>query len=253
MNELAVVIYALASLLSVAAAVLAWAAKLWWGKEFAAAKDEIIKAKDAQIEHLDREIKSLRDLTPMKIREYFLSVREQLEEYNNLLQSQLKDANEEIARRDDEISNLKQEGTQKVTEIVKLEQERKQIADAATKLEQQLATMRQKYESEEVITIRMPRFDPGLLENINISTMGLDKALSRQMSSNIADISKSLSSFYATSGSVIIGSDGFINGSSSRATSVKLHGVPTHNDKGKDAAKENDDKKETEKRDDASA
>ena len=65
-------IYPVAALLSAIAAVLAWAAKLWWGKEYGAAKDEIIKAKEAQIDTLNREIQNLRELTPMKIREYFL-------------------------------------------------------------------------------------------------------------------------------------------------------------------------------------
>jgi len=44
---------------SALAAVLAWAAKLWWSKEYAAAKDEIISAKEAQIELLKNEIETL--------------------------------------------------------------------------------------------------------------------------------------------------------------------------------------------------
>ena len=71
--------------LSALAAVLAWAAKLWWGKEQAAAKEELIKAKDAHIALLEREVKSLQGFTPMKIREYFLIVKSQLEEYTEQL------------------------------------------------------------------------------------------------------------------------------------------------------------------------
>jgi predicted nucleic acid-binding Zn-ribbon protein len=99
-------VYAISALASALAAVLAWAAKLWWAKEYSAAKDEIIKAKDAQIETLKNEIQNLRELTPMKIREYFLSVKEQLEEYNDKLQGELKTAYEEIEKKDSEISQL---------------------------------------------------------------------------------------------------------------------------------------------------
>ncbi len=60
------------SLFSAIAAVLAWAAKLRWSKEYAAAKDEVIKAKEAQIELLKNEIQALRELSPVKIREYFV-------------------------------------------------------------------------------------------------------------------------------------------------------------------------------------
>jgi hypothetical protein len=57
-------IYAIAALASSLAAVLAWAAKLWWAKEFAAAKDETIHAKEAQIELLKLEVQNLPELTP---------------------------------------------------------------------------------------------------------------------------------------------------------------------------------------------
>ena len=124
-------IYAISALASALAAVLAWAAKLWWAKEYRAAKDETIKAKeaqiaslkasidgiqvlssetakakDAQIETLKNEIQNLRELTPMKIREYFLSVKGQLEEYNDKLQEELKTAYEEIEKMDSEIRDL---------------------------------------------------------------------------------------------------------------------------------------------------
>jgi hypothetical protein len=38
-------LYLVASLASAVAAVLAWAAKLWWSKEYAEAKNEIINSK----------------------------------------------------------------------------------------------------------------------------------------------------------------------------------------------------------------
>lgn len=124
-------IYAVTVLASSLAAVLAWASKLWWAKEYTAAKDETIKAKeaqiaslkaaleqvqalagetakakDAQIESLKNEVQNLRELSPVKLREYFLSVKEQLEEYNDKLQGELKTAQEAIEKKDSEIRQL---------------------------------------------------------------------------------------------------------------------------------------------------
>ncbi len=42
----------------------------------------------------------------MKLREYFLSVKEQLEEYHDKLQEELKAAREDIEKKDSEISRL---------------------------------------------------------------------------------------------------------------------------------------------------
>lgn len=74
--------------LSAGASVLAWLAKLRWGQEYAAAKDETIKAKQAQIEALELSLRELKELSPMRIREYSISVKEQLEEYNETLKAE---------------------------------------------------------------------------------------------------------------------------------------------------------------------
>lgn len=81
---------------SLLVATLAWVAKIRWSKEFISAKDEILKSKDEQIKILEREIASLREMTPMKLREYFLSVKQQLEEYNAALQLRLQELEEEL-------------------------------------------------------------------------------------------------------------------------------------------------------------
>jgi response regulator RpfG family c-di-GMP phosphodiesterase len=95
------------SLLSAIAAVLAWAAKLRWSKEYAAAKDEVIKAKEAQIEFLKNEIETLRELSPIKIREYFVSVKTQLEEYIDLQKSQIRDAETALSQKDAQLAQLR--------------------------------------------------------------------------------------------------------------------------------------------------
>jgi predicted RNase H-like nuclease (RuvC/YqgF family) len=139
-------LYVISALASAIAAALAWAAKLWWGREFSRAKDEIIRAREAQIEVLNRELQQLREMTPMKIREYFLSVREQLEEYNEALNGQLVEARKEIDEKSRQISVLQSEGQQKAADIARLEGERNRIQQASAELQGRLTAMRERYE-----------------------------------------------------------------------------------------------------------
>lgn len=154
------VISAISALFSALAAVLAWIAKIKWAKEFSEAKDEtirakeaqiqikeaqlqtvlmtkdqIIQAKDAQIETLDKELKLLQELSPMKLREYNIAVRSQLEEYNDLVCQKLEDAKTEIANKNSEIESLKVEGSKNLEVISKLTKEKEKISSLAEGLE----------------------------------------------------------------------------------------------------------------------
>ena len=89
-------LYLLGVVLSTLAAVLAWLAKLKWSKEFSdaknaalQAKDAALEAKDAHLHALEMQLDSLRQLDSPKIREYFLSTKAHLEEYNDTLKMQL--------------------------------------------------------------------------------------------------------------------------------------------------------------------
>ena len=124
----------LISFFSVFAAVLAWLAKIRWSQEYSQAKDEIIRAKEAQIELLKDEIVGLKDLTPMKIREYFLSTKLQLEEFNDKLLQQLKDANQEIEKLNTRINLMQEEGALHSEQIDKLITERDKIEKTANDL-----------------------------------------------------------------------------------------------------------------------
>jgi len=127
------IIYALAALGSVVGTVLAWYAKLRWSEEFASAKNETIRAKDAQIEALRTQLENLRELSPMKLREYFRSVKEQLEEQVDYTNALLKQAKMEVEENDQRIVQLNTQGQHQSQELVRLESEKsvltKQIAD----------------------------------------------------------------------------------------------------------------------------
>jgi len=185
-------IYVITALASALAAVLAWAAKLWWAKEYSAAKDETLKAKeaqiaslkaalesfqalfgetakakDAQIEALKNEIQNLRELTPMKLREYFLSVKEQLEEYNDILQGELKNAQEEIEKKDSEIRHLLESnqgvlpgGPEQVDDIraAKVEAWWRSLTATKEQLQTKADSLKQKLQKEEEVRQSMEKF-----------------------------------------------------------------------------------------------
>lgn len=210
-------VYLFSSLASVIAAILAWIAKIRWSDEYSKAKDETIKAKDAllaikeaqiqtvimnkdeiikakeeQIKGLEREVQSLNELTPMKIREYFLSVRQQIEEYNDFLKNQLNDASKEIEKKSEEIEKLKSEGTQKTEAIMKLEEDRQEIAQAAASLETQIDTLRKKYESDDVVLMRMPRIDVSAITEMDAIYKQLSEFLTKDISVNYDNVFKSI-------------------------------------------------------------
>ncbi len=70
-----------AALLSGIAACLAWIAKIRWAKEFS-------RAKDAQIDAIKSELEFARSLTPARIREQLIAMRQTLEEQVEFLQAE---------------------------------------------------------------------------------------------------------------------------------------------------------------------
>lgn len=111
------------SFLSSLAAVLAWVSKLKWSKEYLSVKNEIIKTKDAQIALLQTELSHQKELSPVKLREYFTSVKAQLEEYNESLQSELEQAQAMIIEKELALSNAIDKGEAKEEAIKLLKQE----------------------------------------------------------------------------------------------------------------------------------
>lgn len=104
--DVTTIISLVTALFSSIVAILAWVAKIRWSKEFSDAKDEIIRAKESQIASLENEVRFLHELSPMKIREYFLSVRSQLEEIIDDKEVQLRKFKDELKIKETELSQL---------------------------------------------------------------------------------------------------------------------------------------------------
>jgi len=80
------------SVISTTAVALAWVAKLRWSNEYTAAKEEVLKAKEAQIKSLENEINNLRELTSPKLLEYFTAVKSHLEGFLEEKEKELREA-----------------------------------------------------------------------------------------------------------------------------------------------------------------
>lgn len=99
------------TILSLLGGILAWVAKIRWSKEYSIAKDETIKAKEAQMQAIERELQFYKELTPMKFKEYLSSSREVYEDQINGLENELKTAHEKIQdlQKGDEKEKIKSE------------------------------------------------------------------------------------------------------------------------------------------------
>ncbi len=135
-------LYRIITLLSVIAAILAWIAKLRWAKEYIATKDETIKAKEAQIEVLKTQIEGLKELTPPKVREYYINASKMLEEYIEKLKNQIREAQTDIEEKNIQIAKLQAEGDRQSEMLKKLEYERALIEVKAKELEAAMTRIR---------------------------------------------------------------------------------------------------------------
>ena len=150
-------LYAIGALASGVAACLAWIAKLKWSKEFAEAKDEIIKAKEAQIQVLQSQLEGLRELSPMKIKEYVDSSQELLERYIDQLKEQLQVARVGIQSKEDEIHRLQGAGATQAQQIQDLRLQKAALEETTRTLASNVASL------EKDVDSRMFSIDPDLI------------------------------------------------------------------------------------------
>ena len=156
MTDWTSIILIIFALLNALSAVLAWIAKLRWSHEYAAAKDETIKAKEAQLETLRLQLQELKDLTPMKVREYYLSTKEQLEEYIEKLKSESKDSQTKIAVLQSQIDVQAKASLPSTQDIKKLEAEIGELTDRETKLNSYIDQLKEIADEFPFISIMHP-------------------------------------------------------------------------------------------------
>jgi chromosome segregation ATPase len=160
------------TVISLLAAVLAWLAKLRWSKEYSQAKDEIIRSKDAQIELLKQQIQNLMELNPVKLKEYFNTVKEQLEKYNDLLKEQLEVAKKEIEQKQQAINELLSKKEENEETVFKLNKEKEKLENNVKNLEDELIDIQSEIMNNEIKVDQIPDIDSqrfrGLISTSNL-------------------------------------------------------------------------------------
>ena len=91
--EILLVLTALANAVS---AIIAWIAKIVWSKEYREAKDEIIRAKEAEIRTLKEHIITLEKLNPITLKQWYENGLEIARTYVSQVDDQMKEAQKKI-------------------------------------------------------------------------------------------------------------------------------------------------------------
>jgi hypothetical protein len=126
--------------------------------------ESIIKAKDAQIDVLQSQRANLRELSPMKLKEYVEASKDLLEKYIDQLKNQLKDANASIDAKEVEIQALQGKGFTQQAEILRLKDEKAKLETTTSTLASQV----KEFERDEQV-------NPNLLESIKSSSNALSE------------------------------------------------------------------------------
>jgi hypothetical protein len=104
--------------LNVILAIVAWSAKLWWSKEYKAAKE-------AQIKLLEAQVKQLQDLTPMKLQDYVKASTDMLTKYNNQLEDERRKVQEDLEKSRTQLKEALEKGGLADARISELEEQTK--------------------------------------------------------------------------------------------------------------------------------
>ena len=180
---------------SIAAAILAWVAKLRWSNEFAAAKDEtanalraqlaakdeIIKAMQAQLSAKDErnqvkediiqsynvEIARLNNLLSPTVEEYYERLKSRLEKANGELKRELQESTDALDLKERQLEQL-QSGNEANQKIEELESGRTALLERVKELEAQIAT-----ETRSIQHLGQVFEDPVLFSEIKQQTIGV--------------------------------------------------------------------------------
>lgn len=134
MDTFAQAVYAIASLASAGAGVLAWVAKIRWSEEFRTAKEAELKAKDQQIQ-------LYRDMSSKELIEDFKSVREALEKALEESKERLRNSQREAEAFQSKIRALKKSNASTVQQYKNLLEQYQALS------EQQAESAKRDYQS----------------------------------------------------------------------------------------------------------
>ncbi len=118
----------LITILSLIGGILAWVAKIRWSSEYSKAKDETIKAKEAQIDLLNATIQKYKDFSPDVVYRLFEVTQKASDAFISLSDQELKAAQEQIEKMEIEGQAREQQLTLSTSEISTLKMERDNLS-----------------------------------------------------------------------------------------------------------------------------
>jgi chromosome segregation ATPase len=136
-----VVLALVAAIVSAISSLIAASATRKWGPEFERAKNEIIRAKEAQIISLQKTLEIQRELSPSVLREAYKRMREHLEDYVHFLEGELQKARERTQEMESKLSSLERDTSDKAKEVAGLESERGELTNRLASLESKIRVL----------------------------------------------------------------------------------------------------------------
>jgi chromosome segregation ATPase len=158
-------LYAIITGLSIISTILAWIAKIRWSKEYALAKDEIIKSKEAEITSVKEQLKikdelikvkesqieHLNSLNPPKLKEYYDSIKSGLEAYNDTLKEELEKSKINFSNTIEKLNKLEPENQTNKLLIETLSSEKDELRQKIDMLSKQIEMQNQTLEATKKI------------------------------------------------------------------------------------------------------
>jgi hypothetical protein len=167
----------LTALASAGAAGLLWVVRSRLLRQAQALDAERLLAKDAQIEALTREAEALRDLTPIKIREYLVETHAQLRDYCKAIEDGYRTARKEIEHCNAEITRRQEQGEWRAEGIDQLVARREGLIELTRAMKPELRELQHQCEFPEDFTIRIARLYPGSIQALTEACLTLSRQL----------------------------------------------------------------------------
>ena len=158
----------LAALASALAAGLVWALR-----DASPARKDLLAAKDQELEAVKRERDALRELTPLKIREFLLTARRQLKDYCDLLDQTYDRARRDLAQCDAELARRQGEGSWNAAEAKALILQREQLTLATQAMKGGLRGLQQQCEYPDNLILKFPAVNAATLERLTAQCVKL--------------------------------------------------------------------------------
>jgi hypothetical protein len=172
-----VLLQLLAVVATLAAAGLLWNTRARMEARLRALEVDRDAARDGERAALVREAEALRDLAPLKIREYLVETHAQLKRYCRTVEAAYRDARREIERCNAEITRLQERGEWRANEIDALVARREALLAVTRAMQPDLGELQHQCEFPEPFTVRVARVHP---ESVQELTRGY-RALAGQL------------------------------------------------------------------------